>query len=176
MTPVSLLTTPKQDRDEIADSDDGPGEPPGQCHIELNLLAQDCDPPLTDWVVTQLLDISRLAGVVGGNLCLAVVDDQEMSRLHEQYKGVAGTTDVLTFDLRDDHESQLEADVVVCLDEAARQASQRNRDTRLEVLLYAVHGLLHLIGFDDVTPQQADVMHQKENELLAAAGFEPLYG
>jgi probable rRNA maturation factor len=57
----------------------------------------------------------------------------------------------------------VEGDIVVCLDEAARQAKKRNHPIRLEVLLYALHGMLHLLGYDDVSARQAARMHRRED-------------
>lgn len=151
--------------------------PPGSAglRIDLTLDADDADPPLEGWLEPHLARIAALAGVHEGQLSLAVVGDDAMASLHEQYKDVPGTTDVLTFDLRDDPDAPLEGDVVLCIDEAARQAARRGHQTRLEVLLYAVHGLLHLLGEDDADEAAAQRMHRREDELLTAAGFGPVF-
>ncbi len=171
--PAQISADPE---DSAGDADDGAGEPPSPCHIELTLMAPDTDPPVDGWIQPQLGRIAELAGADRGRLGLALVGDDQMSKLHEQYKGEPVTTDVLSFDLREDDQSALDGDVVVSVDVASRQAAPRGHDTRLEVLLYAVHGLLHLLGEDDADPRQAAAMHRRENELLVACGFDPLYG
>lgn len=176
MTPFGSTETPPQESEQSADADEGPGEPAEPCAVELSLETDDLDPPLTGWLDDHVACIAQLAAAPGGRIGLAVVDDERMARLHEQYKNVAGTTDVLTFDLREDGDATLDADIVICRDEAVRQATARGREARLELLLYAVHGLLHLLGYDDVDDDQAAVMHARENDLLTAAGFGPLYG
>lgn len=111
-------------------------------------------------------------------MSLLLVGDAEMSRLHAQYKGDPSTTDVLTFDLRDKQGSgdePIEGDIVLCVDEAARQAKQRGHETRIELLLYAVHGLLHLLGYDDHRAADFKRMHAKEDELLQAAGYGAVF-
>jgi probable rRNA maturation factor len=152
-----------------------PGSTPGR-HITLDLQAPDCDPPAAGWLEPQLARIVALAGVERCELNLAVVDDEQMSELHGQYLGIAGTTDVLTFDLRDDPDQPVEGDIVICIDEARRQAGDRGHDTRLELLLYAVHGLLHLLGEDDHDPADYEKMHKREDDLLTRAGLGAVFG
>lgn len=160
-------------------ADDGPGEsstnPP---RIEVRLHTGDTDPPAADWLAEALrrvlvgLDEPRL---FGAGVDIAIVDDARMAQLHERHTGVAGTTDVLTFDLSDAPAAAIEAELVICADEAARQGAARGHDARLELLLYCVHGLLHLLGHDDHDPDAARRMHAREDELLMAAGFGAVY-
>lgn len=141
----------------------------------------DCKPPAAGWLENQFARIADLAGVDQGQINLAIVDDDRMAECHQQYCGEPGTTDVLTFDLRDepgraDADVPIEGDIVLCIDVAARQAQQRGHDTRLELLLYAVHGLLHLLGEDDHDPADYQKMHRREDELLKRAGLGPVFG
>ncbi|MEZ6192851.1 MAG: rRNA maturation RNase YbeY [Phycisphaerales bacterium] len=151
-------------------------ESPSGRRITLDLQTPDCDPPTAGWLEPQLARIVALAGVERCELNLAVVDDEQMSELHGQYLGIAGTTDVLTFDLRDDPDQPVEGDIVICIDEARRQAKDRGHDTRLELLLYAVHGLLHLLGEDDHDPADYEKMHKREDDLLTRAGLGAVFG
>lgn len=167
------------DPDQPAEPAPAPGyspELPSGCRITLDLQAPDCDPPAAGWLEPQLARIAALASVERCVLNLAVVDDEQMSELHGQYLGIAGTTDVLTFDLRDDPDQPVEGDIVVCMDEARRQAGDRGHDTRLELLLYTVHGLLHLLGEDDHDPADYEKMHKREDDLLVRAGLGAVFG
>ena len=168
---------------------DGSGEPagcwgrdddsPSRCCVELSVPDDEPDPPLAGWLDVQLSRIAEAmdeSSLLGGQISLAVVDDQCMAELHERHRGERGTTDVLTFDLRASAAGPVDGEIVLCLNEAERQASLRGHDTRLELLLYAVHGLLHLLGYDDVEPADAKRMHQREDELLRLAGFPSVYG
>jgi probable rRNA maturation factor len=155
-----------------------PAEQPG-LSVTVDLNTPDCDPPMTGWLGDQFARIAALAGVTHGRLTLAIVDDAQMTDLHERYRNEAGTTDVLTFDLREDStqpNEPIEGDIVICLDEAARQANQRGHDARLEALLYAVHGLMHLLGEDDHDEAGYQKMHRREDELLTLAGLGPVFG
>lgn len=153
-------------------------EPASQCapfQVALNLHTDDTDPPLGGWLKACLVRVAGRLGLSRGSVSVTVVDDARMSHLHRRYKQEAGTTDVLTFDLRDSRQEEMEGDVVICLDEAARQSASRGHETRLEVLLYAVHGVLHLLGEDDHQPPDALAMHRREDELLTAIGCGPVY-
>lgn len=158
-----------------------PGDPaPGQgLVVALAQQAPECDPPAAGWLEDQFVRIAALAGVVRGQINFAIVDDERMAELHQQFSGEPGTTDVLTFDLRDEPgntEQPVEGDIVLCTDVAARQAQQRGHDTRLELLLYAVHGLMHLLGEDDHDPADYKKMHKREDDLLKKAGLGPVFG
>lgn len=85
------------------------------------------------------------------------------------------TTDVLSFDLRSRSDEPLCADLVVCYDVALRQAQKRKHEPRLELLLYCLHGLLHMLGYDDLSPTEHQLMHQREDELLQQVGLPAVY-
>jgi len=122
------------------------------------------------WLREQAARALTLLGV-GGEVRLRVVDDAEMAHAHETYAGVAGTTDVLTFDLTDgEGAGPLDVDIMLCLDEATRQAGTRGHEPRRELLLYSIHGILHCLGHDDHDPEGYDLMHEQEDKLLAALG------
>jgi probable rRNA maturation factor len=98
-----------------------------------------------------------------------------MDALHRRHTGVAGTTDVLTFDLREMGLGPLDVDIVVCLDEADRQAASRGHAVERELLLYVVHGLMHCLGHDDHEEAACARMHAAEDAVLTAIGVGPVY-
>lgn len=100
-----------------------------------------------------------------------LVGDARMTDLHRRHLGLDSTTDVLTFG----HDDADEVDIAVCVDEARRQASGRGHALGQEVLLYAVHGLLHCSGFDDRTAADAAAMHAEEDRILGAIGVGAVY-
>lgn len=102
------------------------------------------------------------------SLSVAIVDDAQMSRLHDQFLGDPSTTDILSFPLRTKENGQvLEGELVICLDEARRCAEARQIEVQKELLLYCIHGLLHLSGYDDTTDAAFKRMHAREDELLS---------
>ncbi|MBX2851584.1 MAG: rRNA maturation RNase YbeY [Phycisphaeraceae bacterium] len=169
----------------------GPDEPPS---IRIDLVCQTdiSGIQIDGWLDQQVRRAIGFCGITAAQLNLVIVADDEMAQLHEQYTGVAGTTDVLTFDLKDSAEggsppvsnalasdqgdpTPIESDIILCLDEAKRQASQRGHEPRQELLLYAIHGLMHLLGEDDHDEAAYQRMHAREDALLKQMGFSPLF-
>jgi probable rRNA maturation factor len=144
--------------------------------VNVRLLTVDTDPPLRAYVRGHLSRAAILAGARCGRVTVAVVDDRHMAELHRRFRGAGGSTDVLTFDLSGAAGGPLDADIVVSADEARRQARRRGHAARAEVLLYALHGLLHLLGHDDRDRAGAAAMHAREDQLLGALGVGPVYG
>lgn len=118
--------------------------------------------------------------VRGGEVRVRVIADAEMATMHEEYAGVPGTTDVLTFDMSVDEGNgvpPLDVDLVVCLDEAQRQASARGHGEtpQLELLLYTLHGVLHCLGHDDHEEASFRAMHDAEDAILTSIGVGPVF-
>ena len=132
---------------------------------------------LKAFLTKNLLAAASVAGVTDGQIDITLVNDALMSQLHLEHKNDATTTDVLTFDLRADRRSKsvVEVDLILCVDEARRQSELRGHWIERELLLYAVHGLLHLVGYDDTTPTKAARMHRREDEILQAIGIGPAF-
>lgn len=109
-------------------------------------------------------------------LSVALVNDRTMSDLHVRFMGIAGPTDVLTFPLDEDDGGNVTAgEVVVCVPEAKRRAKAEGHDAAAEVLLYALHGMLHLCGHDDKTAAGYRRMHRTEDDILAQLGVGPVF-
>ncbi|MEM1012117.1 MAG: rRNA maturation RNase YbeY [Planctomycetota bacterium] len=110
--------------------------------------------------------------LVPDEVSFTIVRDAEMLALHERFTGDASTTDVMSFETAHDTTGRvIEGDVVVCLDVATRESVARTTSVRQELLLYALHGLLHLSGFDDLKPDDHARMHEAEDAWLESAGF-----
>ncbi|MEF8787747.1 MAG: rRNA maturation RNase YbeY [Planctomycetota bacterium] len=99
------------------------------------------------------------------SLSLAVVDDAEMRRLNDRYLAREGTTDVLSFGYGAG-DGPVEAEIVANASEAIRRAASRAHSAHDELLLYVVHGFLHAVGYDDLEPEPAARMHEREREIL----------
>ena len=101
---------------------------------------------------------------------IAIVGADEMAALNEQYLSHAGATDVLSFDLSNPShvDAGLRVQIIVCGDVAVAEAHKRGCSLRGELMLYTLHGLLHLMGYDDTTPRAAAKMKARQDELLIA--------
>ncbi|HEX4795241.1 MAG TPA: rRNA maturation RNase YbeY [Humisphaera sp.] len=109
-------------------------------------------------------------------LSIALVGDAQMSELHERFMQIPGPTDVLTFPLDLDSAGRaVSGEVVVCVPYATREARKRGIPIEHEILLYALHGLLHLCGFDDRTESDFATMHRREDQILTRLGLGPVF-
>ena len=109
-------------------------------------------------------------------LSLALVNDQAMARLHQEFMSISGPTDVLTFPLETNRGGRpTDGEIVICVPQARRQAKLRGIAVRDELLLYALHGLLHLSGFDDRTDRDYRKMHAAEDAILQKLGVGAIF-
>lgn len=109
-------------------------------------------------------------------LSLALVNDRRMSDLHQQFMNINGPTDVLTFPLDFDARKRvISGEVVICVPEARRRARDHGVEVKNELLLYALHGMLHLCGFDDRTDRGYARMHRAEDMILTQLGVGPVF-
>lgn len=109
-----------------------------------------------------LAALGRPAGVVE----VAVVDDAEIRRLNSRHRGIGRRTDVLAFPLEMSQAGPLVGQLVISADAAVRQARRLRVPLALELDLLATHGTLHLAGYDDRDPVEADLMHRRERDIL----------
>ena len=106
---------------------------------------------------------------------IVFVDDQKIQELNRTYRNVDRVTDVISFALCDDADNELEdelGDIFIDLEQALRQAKDYGHTPAREVAFLAVHGYLHLCGYDHMTKEEEEVMCQKQEEILTAAGLK----
>jgi probable rRNA maturation factor len=106
---------------------------------------------------------------------IAIVDDAEIQELNTQFLNHKTTTDCMSFDLSDEDEESKVFELIVNGEMAVRQADLRGHSSEAELALYITHGLLHNLGFDDSTPDQARTMHDTEDEILQQIGYGFVY-
>ncbi|MDB5328259.1 MAG: ybeY [Phycisphaerales bacterium] len=110
------------------------------------------------------------------SVSIALVGDTKMAALHVEFMNIPGPTDVLTFELDHDARGRCTAgEIVICPSYAKREAKKRKTTVNQELLLYALHGLLHLSGYDDRTPADYQKMHREEDRILMAIGVGSVF-
>ncbi len=97
---------------------------------------------------------------------IAVVDSAKMAELNRRYLRCAGATDVLSFDLSEAPKIGLSVQLIVCGDLAATEAATRGLTPARELMLYIVHGLLHVMGYEDQSVRGSVRMQARQEELL----------
>ena len=99
-----------------------------------------------------------------------LTDDKEIRKLNRIYRDVDSATDVLAFAMREGEfvlNPSVLGDIVISMDTARRQAKEVGHTLESELALLAVHGTLHLLGYDDQKKNDAKIMHEKEREILS---------
>ena len=89
-------------------------------------------------------------------ISVVVVSDRTIARLHVEFMGIPGPTDVLTFE---------HGEIVMSAQTAALHAAEHGHRTEAELALYTVHGLLHLNGFEDATSRAAARMQKVQTRV-----------
>ncbi len=107
-------------------------------------------------------------GFLTATISIAVVDNLTIHKLNRQYLDHDWPTDVLSFPL-EKGENHLEGEVVVSADTAKYQANQHDWRTVDELVLYIIHGILHLVGYRDKQPEEIALMRAAEIKYLRCA-------
>jgi len=126
-------------------------------------------PDLEDRWASAIEQVLRRHGIAEAEMSLAIVDDPTIHELNRRFLSHDRPTDVLTFRL-DDGEGGLEGEIVISAETAIRQAKSVGWSPTWEALLYIVHGVLHLVGFDDTSDEAAELMRREEHRCLEMLG------
>lgn len=118
--------------------------------------------------------VLRQAKIVQAEISVAIIDDPSMHELNRRYLNHDEPTDVLSFVLESD-EGALEGEIIVSADTAASTAIRFGWAAEDELLLYVIHGALHLVGYDDLDPAAKSEMRRQERVCLAHFGLTPRY-
>lgn len=118
--------------------------------------------------------VLRRAKIAQAEISVAVVDDPSMHELNRRYLNHDEPTDVLSFVL-EASSGALDGEIIVSADTAASTAIRFDWAAEDEMLLYVIHGALHLVGYDDLDPATKREMRRQERACLAHFGLTPRY-
>ncbi len=115
-------------------------------------------------------------------MSLSFVDKNEIQEINKNYRGKDVPTDVISFALNDEVESEVNiigledefnsiGDVIICVDIAKEQAEEYNHSFDREIGFLAVHGFLHLLGYDHMTEEDEKEMFEKQEKILNEFGL-----
>lgn len=112
---------------------------------------------------------------------ISFVNEEEIHEINKKYRGIDRPTDVISFALNDDVEGDMEiiggestnyiGDIIICTDIAAEQANDYGHSYERELGFLAVHGFLHLLGYDHMTEEDEKIMFAKQEEILSEFGL-----
>ena len=119
------------------------------------------------WVMSQMRVSTQ------SDLTIMFVDPDPIAELHMRWMNLEGPTDVMSFPMDElrpgDGKTTMEGvlgDLVICPWVAAQQAAAAGHSTMQEMMLLTIHGILHLLGYDHVTPEQERQMFGLQRQLL----------
>ncbi|MEI6037069.1 MAG: rRNA maturation RNase YbeY [Planctomycetota bacterium] len=125
-------------------------------------------------------------GIEQAEISILLVDDKRIAAVHDEWLGLLGPTDVITFDHTDNQPPGLAkksrrrdlirgrflwGDIVVSTETATRVSREFGWTPRQELAYYVIHGLLHLSGYDDLSPADRRKMRGRERSLLKIIGL-----
>jgi probable rRNA maturation factor len=111
-------------------------------------------------------------GVESCKLCFHLVGAKKMAQVNWDFLQHEGSTDVITFDLaegkrqKEKGKNELSGEIFICLDDAVAQAREFGTSWPSELVRYGVHGILHLLGHDDLSAVPRRKMKREENRLV----------
>ncbi|GAA4706247.1 rRNA maturation RNase YbeY [Brevibacillus fulvus] len=123
---------------------------------------------------------------VSGEVVVTLVDDERIHELNRQYRGVDRPTDVLSFAMNETGEGEPEifveeeeladfpnmlGDIIISVPRAKEQAEEYGHSLQREMGFLAVHGFLHLLGYDHGTAEEEKEMFGRQEEVLAKIGL-----
>ena len=107
---------------------------------------------------------------------IIIVDNEYIHHLNKEYRGIDRETDVITFALEDDKTfnpvERILGDVYISIDKARSQAKDYGHSLKREISFLAIHGLLHLLGYDHMKPEDEKVMFGLQDEILDSYGIK----
>jgi probable rRNA maturation factor len=142
--------------------------------VRVRISNQQKDLPIPTRLIKRIamevvaLEIKRAASTnVYSEVGLHFITTRAMCRLHDRYFDDPSTTDCISFPVDSTQcEERLLGDVFVCPKTAIDYATLHDIDPQQELILYVIHGLLHLLGYDDIHPKERVKMRAAERRHL----------
>ncbi len=112
-------------------------------------------------------------------ISISIVDNKEIHSLNLKHRGIDRPTDVLSFPLIDHSKEKLPSDgskiyfgdIVISIEKAMDQAEEYGHSLNREIGFLTAHSMLHLLGYDHMTPEEEKVMFKKQEEILNIMGL-----
>ena len=122
--------------------------------------------------------VGKIYGVEDCELSITLTDDEHIHALNKKFRGVDKATDVLSFAFRESQEPEvigtdfeILGDVIISLERAKVQAEDFGHLFLREVIFLEVHGLLHLLGYDHIDPDERREMETEQRFIMEKLGI-----
>lgn len=154
-------------------------------HIDLQLASESADLP-TEADFQRWVNAALLTRKDEAELSIRLVDNDESQALNHEYRGKDKPTNVLSFPFEIPQElvemgadmgdmAHMIGDLVISAPVVAQEAIDQKKTAEAHWAHMVVHGCLHLLGYDHIKDEEADVMENLEREILAELGFDDPY-
>ena len=121
-------------------------------------------------ICERILDDGKIQS---GKINVVLVNSDTIHQYNKDFLQHNFSTDVISFPTEDRRsEGYLEGEILACTEVAKERAEEFGWTAEEELLLYVVHGMLHLVGFDDASQEQKAIMQEKERAYLATLGIQ----
>ena len=138
----------------------------------------ECLPQNAEELIRRVVEAALQQAGASGEVCVLVTDAEEIQRLNAGYRNIDRVTDVLTFPAWEGDailcppDGYL-GDIAICFERAEEQAEEFGHSLERELAFLAVHGALHLLGYDHDTPQAEARMWAAQDAVLVSLGEAP---
>ena len=138
-----------------------------------------------DWLNERYNEIAKAAFSYLGvkenyEVDVSLVDDETIHQINRDYRNVDRVTDVISFAFNDDKDpndqinslevQKMLGEILICLPQAKRQAAEIGNSLERELSFLFTHGLLHLLGYDHMTPEDEAIMFPLQEKILSLVG------
>ena len=138
-----------------------------------------------DWLEGRYTEIAKVAFSYlnikeNYEVDVSLVDDETIHQVNRDYRNVDRVTDVISFAFNDDKDlkdqinsldvQKMLREILICLPQAKRQAAEIGNSLERELSFLFTHGLLHLLGYDHMTPEDEAIMFPLQEKILSLVG------
>lgn len=150
-------------------------------HVDLDMqIEHESTQPVVEMMVRCLEQAAVMEGVTEAEVSVSIVDDQTIHRLNREFRQVDRPTDVLSFPQWEPGEEPSViagepiplGDVVISFARAQEQAVNYGHSLEREMAFLAVHGFLHLLGYDHQNEEEEKRMFSRQEAILAQVGLK----
>lgn len=156
--------------------------------LSIDILYEDIDPidKELEALLIRCLEAAGQREDVSGEVVVTIVSNERIHELNRDYRGVDRPTDVLSFAMNESGEGEMDiyldesefdefpnmlGDIIISLPKAKEQAEDYGHSLERELGFLAVHGFLHLLGYDHGTEEEEKEMFSRQEEILEKIGL-----
>lgn len=152
--------------------------------MQIEISNQQNKLPVSEEMEARIVEVLEEAARVHevsemAEVSLMFTDDESIHEMNREYRGIDRPTDVLSFALEEGEEEEifggpeedLLGDIIISVETAVRQAEEYGHSVEREMSFLALHGMLHLLGYDHMEEEERQEMRAQEKAILETLGI-----